>query len=452
MTATQPRRAITRWVTAPIRAFRHLNEELTGRAVNDPAVREGRTFMRVRRSYTLAIIAGGALLLAACGGATATTSSTSAPATATSSTSAPTRASAIGAGTPQASGGSLAAQLTQVSSEQAPAAVIKVQASGQDTASHQVGAGKPRYSRGFHIWNLTSYPLTLEALSGGDFEGRPDLGHVLMPGTYDDFEVTFYFFNAQQITATYTTPQHMSVYPTMRVSDTTGTPASWCSAGSGLACTPTDHEVDQTTITALDPPGTVLDIPASQGQAQAAALKQLCIDTSAATCAFTATGETHLTGAEHQIGVTLQNKTTDPAEYKLTCADTVGHTDSVGVDVSVGGSLFHILDVEITGSYGHEWTASHQFSSEVTFTVKPGEKGWVTDAAPLIRDTGDFTITMGNTTWHLRGIYFDSPDPGGNAIWTTYTQPITGGPVTKVPNTTAPATTAVTGDDKCTSA
>lgn len=29
MTTTQPRRSITRWVTAPFRAFRSLNEELT---------------------------------------------------------------------------------------------------------------------------------------------------------------------------------------------------------------------------------------------------------------------------------------------------------------------------------------------------------------------------------------------------------------------------------------
>jgi hypothetical protein len=30
MTTTQPRRPYTRWLTAPIRAFRHLNDELTG--------------------------------------------------------------------------------------------------------------------------------------------------------------------------------------------------------------------------------------------------------------------------------------------------------------------------------------------------------------------------------------------------------------------------------------
>jgi hypothetical protein len=30
MTTTQPRRPYTRWLTAPIRAFQYLNDELTG--------------------------------------------------------------------------------------------------------------------------------------------------------------------------------------------------------------------------------------------------------------------------------------------------------------------------------------------------------------------------------------------------------------------------------------
>lgn len=33
MTTMQPRRSFTRWVTAPFRAFWHLNEELTGAGV-----------------------------------------------------------------------------------------------------------------------------------------------------------------------------------------------------------------------------------------------------------------------------------------------------------------------------------------------------------------------------------------------------------------------------------
>jgi hypothetical protein len=27
----------------------------------------------------------------------------------------------------------------------------------------------------------------------------------------------------------------------------------------------------------------------------------------------------------------------------------------------------------------------------------------------MTRDTGDFTVSIGNTTWHLRGVYFEHP-------------------------------------------
>ena len=29
----------------------------------------------------------------------------------------------------------------------------------------------------------------------------------------------------------------------------------------------------------------------------------------------------------------------------------------------------------------------------------------------MFRDTGDFKVSLGNTVWHLRGVYFDSPNP-----------------------------------------
>lgn len=30
---------------------------------------------------------------------------------------------------------------------------------------------------------------------------------------------------------------------------------------------------------------------------------------------------------------------------------------------------------------------------------------------PIIRDTGNFTLKVGNTTFNLIGVHFDSPDP-----------------------------------------
>jgi hypothetical protein len=47
----------------------------------------------------------------------------------------------------------------------------------------------------------------------------------------------------------------------------------------------------------------------------------------------------------------------------------------------------------------------------VVNTVPAGYYGEITAIAPMIRDTGDFTITLGNTTWNLHGVLLRHPQP-----------------------------------------
>jgi hypothetical protein len=50
-------------------------------------------------------------------------------------------------------------------------------------------------------------------------------------------------------------------------------------------------------------------------------------------------------------------------------------------------------------------------SSNASSTTAWPSKCWIDAVEPLYRDTGNFTVTLGNTTWNLTGVYFDSPDP-----------------------------------------
>ena len=50
---------------------------------------------------------------------------------------------------------------------------------------------------------------------------------------------------------------------------------------------------------------------------------------------------------------------------------------------------------------------------------------WVTGTAPMLRTTGDFTVKLGNTTWILRGVYFDTPNPDGNPSYAVDDAPLT---------------------------
>ncbi len=276
----------------------------------------------------------------------------------------------------------------------------------------------PQYSRGFHIYNLSSYRMKLLSITGdGNFEGRPNDGDVLLPGVgFHDIEVQWRWLSNQNDTATYAIlgedGRQIGTYKAhLRVTGGDGVP-SWtnettlgAAGGEGM------------NLTLLDAPGTVRDIPASQGQAQAATLKQLCAENSSAKCSFAATKREKIAGPEHQVGNAFENVSDLTGTYTIARTDTVGVTNSVGVSVTAGTSLFNVVTVELTAQYGREWSQSEEFTHSVDVEVPPGWEVWLTDSAPLIRDTGDFTITLGNTTWHLRNVYFDSPDSDGNGKW-----------------------------------
>ena len=150
------------------------------------------------------------------------------------------------------------------------------------------------------------------------------------------------------------------------------------------------------------------------------------------------TSETTVDGPSHVL-VTETNNGTEPAQLSATKGDDVSATDSVDISATVGGSIAGIVDASVTGSYGHTWSTGHSFTTGVVNTVPAGYYGEITAIAPMIRDTGDFTITMGNTTWNLDGVYFDTPNPDG-AEHFGYDQH----PLTQAQKDTLPKTAVVT--------
>jgi hypothetical protein len=121
-------------------------------------------------------------------------------------------------------------------------------------------------------------------------------------------------------------------------------------------------------------------------------------------------------------------------------------SNSIGVSVTAGTSLFDIVTVELSAEYGHEWSQSQEFTHSVDVEVPPGWEVWLTDSTPMIRDTGDFTIKLGNTTWHLRNVYFDSPNPDGNGKWRLYSKNNNGLQQQTITLPTSPGSTPITID------
>jgi hypothetical protein len=285
-------------------------------------------------------------------------------------------------------------------------------AAAQSADQNQVG--KVQYSRGFHFTNLSGDTATLTSISGDNqFEGNAPVGSVLKPGIgLDDFEVTFLAArnDADDITYAMTDASgHQDGSVTFHVNvDAFGTPT----AGVGAVDGPFQLAVNGANITVLDPPGTVHTISGDDAQAQAATLKQFCSENTAAQCTFTPTSETHVDGPEHVL-VTEENNGTNPAVLTATKGDTVSSSDSLEVDGTVGVNILDIVNASVTLKYGHSWGESHTFDTGVSNTVPAGYYGEITAIAPMIRDTGDFSISMGNTTWNLTGVHFDSPEQDG---------------------------------------
>jgi hypothetical protein len=271
---------------------------------------------------------------------------------------------------------------------------------------------KVGYSRGFHIYNYTSKPITLTTISGdGNFEGRPADGAVLNPGSYQDIEIQLRAASIQRDTAYYSdgTEVHMAVDAFGGVWIDKFLPAG----GYGW----TDY---LNNVYVYDSPGTVNNLGPDQKQAQADALNQLCSMSDAASCHFTPTAEAHIFSDERTIGEKVENPCNTVVHTTIEAEDDVGESDSVGVELQVGVGIEKVVSVEVTTKYEHEWTHEHKFSQSVEVDVPPQKTAWFTHEAPLIRDTGNFTVTLANTTWNLTGVYFDTPDPTNMGTYTTH--------------------------------
>jgi hypothetical protein len=283
-------------------------------------------------------------------------------------------------------------------------------------------------TRSFKVYNLSSFPLKFNGILSGD-TSAPAAGSILQPGVgYDDFEQTYVFGQTTQAEASYAVLHNGAGIGTfwafMEIYSISHNEV-YCIVDFG-ACNPqgTDY-VDGDTLEYLDPPGTVHNIPAGQGQAQAATLKELCNVDNAATCTFTPTSETHFVGAKHFITSISNNNPNRDATLTYNEDDNVGATNSIDVSLTAGTKLFDLVDTSLQVTYNHTWTESHGYSVGVSEPCQPLSTCTLYGYAPMVRDTGNFTLTMGNTVWHLYGVYFDQPDPSKVESFYTGYEPLT---------------------------
>lgn len=292
------------------------------------------------------------------------------------------------------------------------------------SARQRVGSPQQVYtSSGFHVYDFTSHPMKLTSVTGDrNFEGRPNVGDIMQPGEYQDFEVSYQFMSTQRDTATYDilgdNGQAIGTFTVnMQVTDINYPSKTECSTTGPFY---TSCKLTDTTVNVQDQAGTVVDLPASQSQHQADVLRRFCLtdNQTGAQCDFHAANETVMSGPWHFI-VGSNNRTDVETPLGAVNGDKRSEENSVETGFTAQAewsALFGKVSAEIEAKYGHTWTHTHTYEVSTTFPIPPHMRGEIWGSEPIIRDTGDFTVQFHNTTFKMHDVHFDTPDPdtGGN--------------------------------------
>jgi hypothetical protein len=285
-------------------------------------------------------------------------------------------------------------------------------------------------STGMTVYNLTGHTMTLNRVT---WVGEPEIprdapqpGLVIKPGGAPVHVELLYSFNkpsSVELAFKSTAGIHSAVaklYDNPRQIHCTGAYPGTCAVSKG-----------KDTVTFLDQPGTVHNIPAGHGQEQSKVLQDVCSKHSSAKCDFKPTKKTPIQGAAQVVPDPIVNcSDTEPLNESITWQHRVGMSHSTGLEVSSGFEYEFLkakVSASITATYGFEYSDDRTFSREFTRVIPAGNIAWVEHAAPLMRYTGDFTLHLGNTTWHLTGIHMDYPDkdPAKTGSWRVFNQKLT---------------------------
>ncbi|MEV4872083.1 RICIN domain-containing protein [Streptomyces syringium] len=119
-------------------------------------------------------------------------------------------------------------------------------------------------------------------------------------------------------------------------------------------------------------------------------------------------------GPAEMVSVAWHNNTSAPSQQTLGWSDTTGYTYTNGGSVTAtlglefGGEKSPVkasFSVAVTGYWGNAWSTSQTVSSSSTFTVNPGQVGWVARGQLLKSATGTWTIKNDvGDTWTATGV------------------------------------------------
>jgi hemolysin type calcium-binding protein len=295
-------------------------------------------------------------------------------------------------------------------------------------------------SVGYYVYNLTGSPWTINEIIQykRGFEPsppgppHPEVGQVLMPGVDPDhnhIEIRYHpdIGGAQVNYSTSLKGGNVGVYLDVNRAK------SHCLVDGGpYVCQFTPSRFAATPIQILEPRGTEYDVPGADKAKQAEVLgNRVCTARNLAAglggCQFVpgqragSLGQPHLAGGVHPNCGTVELSVSAAVYDREVVSNSAGGKLGEGADSDY---IFERALAFLEPKYGR-WTEQHTFRGDVDFTVPPGHIGFVGARNPVMRDTGEFTMEIGNTHFDVRDLSFDSPDVGGKPEYTPIRQPMT---------------------------
>lgn len=285
-------------------------------------------------------------------------------------------------------------------------------------------------TRGFDVYNLTAQPVTFigyDTRSSGTLPtGGPKVGTVLNPGDRTHFEVIYRFLADNNVVAQFQTASGAVYSVNLQVSGA-GVRRGSCSSSSPGACTTSNITPGSSLaeVELLDAPNTVVDLTGANGQTVANVLNGLCAKGARASCDFDATSEIMTFTADRQVGSGVINQTANNQTTTINVSDTVTNTNSLTVGAKLSLDLGDVVDLELSAEYGHTWEKSFTFTQSLNnVVVPPNTQVFVFATQPVLRDFGNFTVVVGNTTVIVNDVSFDTPNENGGGAYRIVQSPI----------------------------
>jgi hypothetical protein len=289
-------------------------------------------------------------------------------------------------------------------------------------------------TNGFWIYNLTSDPLKLIAVKWHGYadNGRghpepPEVGEVLAPGLPPrHIEIYDQGGDIQSSVAlTYSAlgpdDPRRTITLTLIDHDSSGDEKATCEGSPEFLQCERVHKPFYGKMGIVEPPGTDRSAPADNPQKQAEVLRNLCTRTNLAgeshenafvECEFTPE-PSEIFGPFHAVGYRYANcDRSNDKTVRTQYADRVVVTNSLGLERGPEtDTIFERARAGAKYANRQSWLEEHLFRYSPDLTIPPGHLGWAVASNPLLRHKGDFRLHIGNTTWVLRDVYFDTPYP-----------------------------------------